>query len=84
MPRKRLWLETLQDVLSQNPTIVGGDGRQLIYVPMQGGSGAAAAPQSPVLPEVMSPQVQVEAPEDNPARPGRSGRPASAREEVVR
>lgn len=82
--RKRLWLETLQDVLSQNPTIVGGDGRQLIYVPMQGGSGAAAAPQSPVLPEVMSPQVQVEAPEDNPARPGRSGRPASAREEVVR
>jgi len=82
--RKRLWLETLQQVLSHNPTIIGGDGRQLIYVPMQGGSGAATTPLSPVLPEVVSPPVQVEAPEDNPARPGRSGRPASAREEVVR
>lgn len=84
--RKRLWLETLQEVLSQNPTIVGGDGRQLIYVPMQGSGRPATtpAPTPPLQPELVSPQVQVEAPEGNPARPGRSGRPASAREEVVR
>lgn len=82
--RKRLWLETLQEVLAQNPTIVGGDGRQLIYVPMQGNAGPAATVAPPLLPELVSPQVQVEAPQENPARPGRSGRPAAAREEVVR
>ena len=32
--RKRLWLETVQQVLSENRKVVGGDGRQLIYVPM--------------------------------------------------
>src|SRR3546814_8379280 len=31
--RKRLWLETVQQVLADNRTIVG-DGRQLIYAPM--------------------------------------------------
>lgn len=82
--RKRLWLETLQEVLAQNPTIVGGDGRQLIYVPMQGNAGTAATATPPLLPELVSPQVQVAPSQDNPARPGRSGRPASAREEVVR
>ena len=30
--RKRLWLETVQQVLSENRKVVGGDGRQLIYV----------------------------------------------------
>ena len=38
--RKRLWLETVQQVLAQNRKIVGGDGRQLLYVPMPG-AGAA-------------------------------------------
>ena len=36
--RKRLWLETVQQVLAENRKVVGGDGRQLIYVPMAGGS----------------------------------------------
>ena len=43
--RKRLWLETVQKVLAQNSKVVGGDGKQLIYVPMpaaEGGSAAAA------------------------------------------
>ncbi|MGY0558360.1 MULTISPECIES: FtsH protease activity modulator HflK [unclassified Lysobacter] len=37
--RKRLWLETVQDVLSGNRKVVGGDSRQLIYVPMSEGAG---------------------------------------------
>lgn len=78
--RKRLWLETVQDVLARNRKIVGGDGRQLIYVPMDG--GAKQAPAQAVLPELLSPTVEAAAPEAQ-ARPARSGRPAG-REEVVR
>ena len=81
--RKRLWLETVQDVLAKNRKVVGGDGRQLIYVPMQdAGKPAPAASSAPVLaPELLSPTVQ--ASPDDPARPARTGRPAG-REEVVR
>ncbi|RRN58673.1 FtsH protease activity modulator HflK [Pseudoxanthomonas sp. SGNA-20] len=43
--RKRLWLETVQDVLSRNRKVVGGDSRQLIYVPMPG-ANAASQPQA--------------------------------------
>ncbi|MDG2524899.1 FtsH protease activity modulator HflK [Stenotrophomonas sp. HITSZ_GD] len=53
--RKRLWLETVQEVLAQNRKVVGGDGRQLIYVPM---SDAAAKPAAQLptmaLPSVLS------------------------------
>lgn len=45
--RKRLWLEAVQDVLAGNRTVVGGDGRQLIYVPMAAPAGTAAAPVLP-------------------------------------
>ena len=77
--RKRLWLETLQDVLAKNRKVVGGDGRQLIYVPMDAAGKPAAA--AATLPALVSPPV--EASTEDPARPGRSGRPAG-REEVVR
>ena len=78
--RKRLWLETVQGVLAQNRKVVGGDGRQLIYVPMpaQGGGASASAPA--VLPsDVLMPAVQSAAPaaSDRPDRP-------SGREEVER
>jgi modulator of FtsH protease HflK len=78
--RKRLWLETVQQVLAQNRKVVGGDGRQLIYVPMAGGAGAApAAPQ--VLPtDIAAPSVNATGGE---IRPERSERP-SDREEVTR
>ncbi len=79
--RKRLWLETVQDVLARNRKIVGGDGRQLIYVPMDG-TTKQAAPAPALLPELVSPTVEAAAPEAQ-ARPGRSGRPAG-REEGVR
>lgn len=80
--RKRLWLETVQDVLARNRKVVGGDGRQLIYVPMAG-SAQPAAPAPAVLPDLVSPPVQANAAAEDPARPGRGGRPAG-REEVVR
>ena len=54
--RKRLWLETMQQVLSQNRKVVGGDGRQLIYVPMADANARPAAGQLPTmsLPSVLS------------------------------
>lgn len=78
--RKRLWLETVQDVLAKNRKVVGGDGRQLIYVPMQA-TGKPAADAAATLPALVSPPV--EASTEDPVRSGRSGRPAG-REEVVR
>ncbi|MBN6149340.1 FtsH protease activity modulator HflK [Xanthomonas sp. AmX2] len=61
--RKRLWLETVQSVLADNRKVIGGDGRQLIYVPMpaDGSKGAAASPTGsglPTLPQdVVMPQL---------------------------
>ena len=51
--RKRLWLETVQQVLADNRTVVGGDGRQLIYVPMDGQARTGSSP--PVVPVEMPP-----------------------------
>jgi membrane protease subunit HflK len=56
--RKRLWLETVQDVLAENRTIVGGDSRQLIYVPMGPAQGAA----NPAVPPLLSPSQPQSAP----------------------
>ena len=81
--RKRLWLDTVQQVLADNRTVVGGDGRQLIYVPMQGGKaagGATTAPPAALAPELVSPTVEATA---EPVRSARSGR-AAGREEAVR
>lgn len=75
--RKRLWLETVQQVLAQNRKVVGGDGRQLIYVPMgQGaGQGAPAATATPLVPELIAPTVNAEAALPRPDRgsPGDEG-----------
>ncbi|PPT87054.1 FtsH protease activity modulator HflK [Xanthomonas theicola] len=88
--RKRLWLETVQKVLSENRKVVGGDGRQLIYVPMpaDGGksAGSAAPPPSssggvPTLPQgVLMPSLSSSAAESIRS-PERTPRP-SGREEV--
>ena len=69
--RKRLWLETVQQVLADNRTIVG-DGRQLIYVPMgKTGSGSSSTP--PLLtPDMVAPTVN--AGNDDDIRPGRNPR----------
>ncbi|WP_242108307.1 FtsH protease activity modulator HflK [Luteimonas aquatica] len=56
--RKRLWLEAVQQVLANNRKIVGGDSRQLIYVPMVGQGGGASAAASPVItPDMIAPTV---------------------------
>ena len=75
--RKRLWLETVQQVLGNNRTIVGGDSRQLIYVPMAQPGGATtppllspAQPQSApaLVPELLEP-VTAEADSRGPRAP---------------
>ncbi len=83
--RKRLWLETVQQVLGQNRKVVGGDGRQLIYVPMpsQGGSLPGASGQSGAAPAVLPSDVVMPAVESTPLRTERSPRP-TGREEPQR
>ncbi|MDN5782800.1 MAG: FtsH protease activity modulator HflK, partial [Luteimonas sp.] len=69
--RKRLWLETVQGVLAENRTIVGGDSRQLIYVPMTKG-GASTSP--PLLtPDMVAPTINANHGNDD-IRPGRNPR----------
>ena len=76
--RKRLWLETVQEVLSGNRKVVGGDSRQLIYVPMAEKERTGNA--APLLtPDLISPPVTSEA----DARVGRTARPVG-REETTR
>ncbi|MDH5824063.1 FtsH protease activity modulator HflK [Luteimonas sp. RD2P54] len=70
--RKRLWLQTLEQVLADNRKVVGGDGRQLIYVPMAGQGNGGGNP--PVLPaEVLSPSVG--ATREQPSRTQTTPRP---------
>ena len=72
--RKRLWLETLQGVMTENRKIVGGDSRQLIYVPM-GGGGSQAASAPLLTPDVLSPAITT--PDSaNDTRPSRTPRPS--------
>ena len=82
--RKRLWLETVQEVLSGNRTIVGADGRQLIYVPMPGTAAAPANNTAPLLtPDMVAPTVDALPSTPRPVRETRpSGR--EGREEVGR
>ncbi len=78
--RKRLWLETLQQVMAGNRKVVGGDGRQLIYVPMGGANTTMPAPASAIVPDLVSPTVNAT---DDSVRSGRQGRP-DGREEPSR
>ena len=79
--RKRLWLETVQEVLTENRKIIGGDSRQLIYVPMQGKGDAASNAQaasavSTVVPVEAAAQTDAApaAASGNNPRPGRQPR----------
>ena len=75
--RKRLWLETVQQVLAGNRKVVGGDGRQLIYVPIRARPTAPSAAQGPsiVPPELLSPVVDASGSEFARVAPG-AARPA--------
>ena len=80
--RKRLWLETVQDVLARNRKVVGGDSRQLIYVPMAGASSAAPVPAAPAaVAESLLPAIE-SSPE--PLRSGTRDPQRTGREEASR
>ncbi|MBD9367476.1 FtsH protease activity modulator HflK [Xanthomonas sp. XNM01] len=80
--RKRLWLETVQDVLARNRKVVGGDERQLIYVPMGSSGGASAPLPAPPTGAAIAPETVLPAIE-NASEPVRAtGR--TGREEVSR
>ena len=77
--RKRLWLETVQQVLSENRKVVGGDGRQLIYVPMPAAANADNAAAAPVLPaDIVAPTVNATTGDVRPERSPASHRPRGA------
>ncbi|MCW0448886.1 FtsH protease activity modulator HflK [Xanthomonas sacchari] len=88
--RKRLWLETIQQVLAENRKVIGGDGRQLIYVPMPADSKAPAAAPPPApttsLPtvpqDVLMPALNSSSAE-SVRNPERTPRP-TGREEIQR
>src|SRR5690606_6562506 len=70
--RKRLWLETVQEVLADNRTIAG-DGRQLVYVPMGKTGGASSSVAPPLLtPDMVAPTINANTEDD--IRPGRNPR----------
>ena len=79
--RKRLWLETVQEVLTDNRKIIGGDSRQLIYVPMQGKGDAnaaqAASAVSTVVPIEAAAQTDNQPANTGNARPPRQPRSAT-------
>lgn len=82
--RKRLWLETVQQVLADNRTIVGGDSRQLIYVPMdRKGSNAGSTSAPAVDPQLLAPTVIAE-PESESERGRQSRQARGNREESTR
>ena len=88
--RKRLWLETVQQVLAGNRKVIGGDGKQLIYVPMDSAQSSApvAAPAAsdssslPLLPPSSLPVVRAAAGGDEQAfrNSGRGPRPTGREE----
>lgn len=71
--RRRLYLETIEDVLKSVPKVVAGKGTNTIYMTPSrvGDAGAVDATQAVTLPVVTAAPV---APGDDDARPGRSGR----------
>jgi len=74
--RKRLWLETVEAVLAENRKVIGGDGRQLIYVPMPSADGTPGAQHPAVIPaEVVdgSSSAVPAAPSRTTPRPPRAG-----------
>jgi len=71
--RKRMWLDTVQEVLSHNRKIIGGDSRQLLYLPVQPSRNAAQTGATPAMsappPEMIAPAVT--STPDNGIRPQR-------------
>jgi membrane protease subunit HflK len=71
--RKRMWLDTVRDVLAGNRKIIGGDGRQLLYVPMDGQAARNAAPDPQIVAPAVSATVPAEGGTEPLPRPSREG-----------
>lgn len=69
--RKRLWLETVQQVLADNRKVVGGDSRQLLYLPVPPARNQAPAAAAAPPPELIAPTVTA-TPDEDTTRKGRS------------
>ena len=80
--RKRLWLDTVQQVLADNRKVVGGDSRQLIYVPMAGATSASPVPAAAApAADALLPAIESSA---EPLRNGSRDPQRTGREEPVR
>jgi len=54
--RKRLWLETMEQVMAKNPKVIdGSNGRNIINLPALQGSPTAAQPEAGTTGAVVSP-----------------------------
>lgn len=72
--RQRLYLETMQDVLSANHKIMSGDGKNILYMPMPGGTPSQMEAPLMRLPATQAlPETQVERTDRAPRADGRTG-----------
>lgn len=81
--RTRLYLETMQQVLSNNRKVYAGDGGNVLYLPLSGGGAESGAPSNASnLVSLLPPATAAAAPAVNGTRDARSPRaPRTAREE---
>jgi modulator of FtsH protease HflK len=78
--RKRLWLETLQEVLANNRKVIGGDSRQLLYLPVAPGNAPNQGAMQAPAPELIAPAVTATPEQDRGSRVLRpNGREGSTR-----
>ena len=74
--RQRLYLETMQDVLSRNRKVYAGDGGNVLYLPMDGSTGSGNAPMSrlPAANSALPTMTVSPTPERDNRRPERGSR----------
>jgi len=73
--RKRLYLETMQQVLSSNQKVMTGRNNNILYLPLNGSSAPSAVPPMSQMPSVKSsaPAGSSDANNDLGERPARAG-----------
>ena len=84
--RRRLYLETMQEVLANNRTVYAGDGNNVLYLPLGGESGNAPMSRLPAANAALPPALPPSA-TNTPAqteRSTRSGRPERPSREDLR
>jgi modulator of FtsH protease HflK len=69
--RKRLYLETMQEVLAQNRKVVAGRDNNILYLPLDGAT-PGAAPVAPMMPAVKAVAEPAEPRPERETRPDRN------------